>query len=97
MDIFKKFLPDKRTPCILCDGKGEISPPKDRVEIRFGAEPAKLTPEELAVVMANVPRLWELPSKFGIDPTKVKVTFEFEDTKHVMPLRLAKSTDQEKN
>lgn len=97
MDIFKKLLPDKKTPCILCDGKGEISPVKEKVEVRFGLDPAHFTPQELAVVMANIPKLWELPSKFGIDPTRVKVTFEFEDTKHVMPLRLAKATDQEKN
>lgn len=97
MDIFRKILPDKSIPCILCDGKGTIHPVKEKVEVRFGVDPAHCTSRELAVVMANIPKFWELPAKLGVDPTKIKITFTFEDTGHEMPIRLKRAEDQEKN
>ncbi len=97
MDIFRKLFPSKKIPCILCNGKGEIEIPKDKVEVHFGVDPEHCTSQELALVMAHIPKLWELPGKFGIDPTKVKLTFEFKESGHQMPLTLSRQMDETKN
>lgn len=97
MDIFKKLLPDKKLPCILCNGKGEIEVAKDKIEVRFGIDPQHCTEQELALVMAHVPKLWELPGKFGLDATKIKLTFEFKESGHKMPVMLARQADGTKN
>ena len=75
--------------CSMCEGKGKIQS-SSGFELVLQNDVKPLTPEELALVIGSSAYLAEA-RRFGIDPTKVKVSFDFGETKHHMCYRLKKS------
>lgn len=96
VDLFKGSEGPKELTCPMCEGKGKLTPPEKKVEVRFGEDPSRCNEKELALVLCHTTKLWELAKKFDLDPEKIKVSLDFKDTGHHMCFTLAPSLKESK-
>lgn len=94
-EIFSKFkeLFQGGTRCPACEGKGRIEKPKKgEYAVVFGTDPAKASPQELAVALLMVSSV-SLADKMEVDPATIHMEMKFGTTGHRVCFSLKREKD----